>query len=118
MLGLIEDRRSATRQNEACAVDFVHDQLAIGRTPRVLTMIARSRGSRPQSILGSPSALLMLCRYSNSQIGSLNALRVDQGNEFASRDLDTLLNYDGAASPPSSEGRKTLPSGEPKMVYP
>src|SRR5437879_4054484 len=101
MLALSEGRRSSARQNETCAMDFVHDQPAIGRTLRVLTMIARSRGSRPQSIFGSPSALLMLCRYSNSQIGSLKALRVDQGNEFAWRDLDTLLNYDGAARPPS-----------------
>jgi len=28
----------------------------------------------------------------------------------------TLLNYDGAASPPPRESRKTLPSGDPKMV--
>jgi hypothetical protein len=49
MLGLSEDRRSATRQNETCAMDFVHYQLATGRTLRVLTMIARSRASRPQS---------------------------------------------------------------------
>ena len=88
MLGLSEDRRSATRDSETCAMDFVHDQLATGRTLRVLAIIARSRASRPQSDLGSPSALLMLCRFpTGRRIGSLKALRVDQGNEFVSRDL-------------------------------
>jgi putative transposase len=36
---LREDRRPATRTNETCAMDFVHDQLATGTKLRVLTII-------------------------------------------------------------------------------
>ena len=36
---LREDRRSATRSSEMWAMDFVHDQLATGRKPRVLAIV-------------------------------------------------------------------------------
>jgi hypothetical protein len=36
---LREDRQSVTRPNETWAMDFVHDQLVIGRKLRVLTII-------------------------------------------------------------------------------
>ena len=36
---LREDRRNATQPNETWAMDFVHDQLAMGRKMRVLTVV-------------------------------------------------------------------------------
>jgi putative transposase len=58
---LREDRRIATRPNETWAMDFVHDQLATGR--KLLEEVGR-------------------------QVGFPAAIRVDQGTEFVSRDLD------------------------------
>ncbi|MGY2932218.1 transposase InsO family protein [Bradyrhizobium sp. GM6.1] len=56
------DRRPATRANETWAMDFVHDQLASGHKLRVLTA----------------------CK----EVGFPATIRVDQGSEFVSRDLD------------------------------
>jgi hypothetical protein len=43
-IGFVQDalddgRRPATRSNETCAMDFVHDQLATGRKLRMLTIV-------------------------------------------------------------------------------
>lgn len=72
-------------------MDFVHDQLATGRKLRVLTIIdTYSRycpvldarfSDRGEEVM---AALDRICR----QTGYPMTIRVDQGSEFISRDLD------------------------------
>lgn len=88
---LRDDRRPATRTNETWAMDFVHDQLATGRKIRILTILdTYSRFSpavdprftyRGEDVV---QALERVCR----EVGYPGAIRVDQGSEFISRDLD------------------------------
>ena len=85
------DRTPPSRSNEVWAMDFVHDQLATGRKIRVLTVIdAFSRFSpvidarfayRGEDVVRT---LEETCRHT----GYPKAIRVDQGSEFISRDLD------------------------------
>ena len=72
-------------------MDFVHDQLATGRKIRILTIVDTwSRFSpavdprfnyRGEDVV---QALERTCR----ETGYPQAIRVDQGSEFVSRDLD------------------------------
>lgn len=88
---LREDRRAAVAPNETWAMDFVHDQLATGRKIRVLTVVdIFSRFSpvidprfsyRAENVV---ETLEQVC----AQFGYPKAIRVDQGSEFVSRDLD------------------------------
>ena len=88
---LREDRKEATRPNETWAMDFVHDQLATGRKIRVLTVV--DTFSRYAPVLDPRfsyraenvvQTLEQVCR----QVGYPRTIRVDQGSEFISRDLD------------------------------
>jgi putative transposase len=88
---LREDRRAATRPNETWAMDFVHDQLATGRKLRVLTIVDMFSRFSPATEVrfnfrGADvvEVLERVCR----QVGFPMAIRVDQGSEFVSRDLD------------------------------
>ena len=88
---LREDRKDATRPNETWAMDFVHDQLATGRKIRVLAVVDTfSRyvpiidprfNYRGEDVVQS---LEKVC----AKIGYPKTIRVDQGSEFISRDLD------------------------------
>jgi putative transposase len=73
-------------------MDFVHDQLATGRKLRVLTVVdIFSKFSpvidprfsyRAEDVV---STLERVCRT----VGYPQSIRVDQGSEFVSRDLDS-----------------------------
>lgn len=88
---LREGRTVATRANETWAMDFVHDQLATGRKLRVLTVVdTYSRFSpvidprfsyRGEDVV---QTLEEVCKY----IGYPKSIRVDQGSEFISKNLD------------------------------
>lgn len=88
---LREDRATAVGPNDVWAMDFVHDQLATGRKIRVLTVVDTfsryvpaldARFSyRAENVV---QTLERVCR----QIGYPKTIRVDQGSEFISRDLD------------------------------
>jgi len=88
---LREDRRAPQGANETWAMDFVHDQLAMGRKVRVLTVVDTFTRFSPvidprftyrgEDIV---QALERTCR----RTGYPKAIRVDQGSEFISRDLD------------------------------
>ena len=72
-------------------MDFVHDQLATGRKLRILTVIDTFSRFAPAidprfSYRGEDvvATLQRVC----AQIGYPEAIRVDQGTEFTSRDLD------------------------------
>ena len=88
---LREDRRPAMRANETWAMDFVHDQLATGRKLRVLTIVdTLSRFSPaivPRFSFRAPDVIEVLERVGREH-GFPNTIRVDQGSEFISRDLD------------------------------
>jgi len=88
---LRSDRTEATRSNHVWAMDFVHDQLATGRKIRVLTVVDTFSRFSPVvdarfSYKGEDvvQTLERACR----QVGYPAVIRVDNGSEFISRDLD------------------------------
>jgi putative transposase len=88
---LRENRQSATRANETWAMDFVHDQLATGRKLRVLTIVDTFSRYSPAieprfSFRGAD--VVKILEEVGRQLGFPKAIRVDQGTEFVSRDLD------------------------------
>ena len=88
---LRDDRRAATRPNETWAMDFVHDQLATGKKIRVLTVV--DTFSRyvpvldPRFSYRGEDVVRTLERVC-ARTGYPTTIRVDQGSEFISRDLD------------------------------
>ena len=88
---LREDRQEAVGRNDVCAMDFVHDQLALGSKLRILTIVDTHSRFCPAtdarfSYRGEDvvQTLERLCR----QTGYPKTIRVDNGSEFISRDLD------------------------------
>jgi len=94
---LREDRRDATQPNETWAMDFVHDQLAMGRKIRVLTVV--DTFSRyvpvidPRFSYRGEDVVQTLDRVC-AEAGYPSTIRVDQGSEFVSRDLDLTCSRD------------------------
>ena len=88
---LREDRTEATRRNETWSMDFVHDQLVTGRKIRVLTIVDTfsrfSPATDPRFSYRGEDVVQTLERVCR-QVGYPSAIRVDQGSEFISRDLD------------------------------
>ena len=85
------DRTPPSRSNEVWAMDFVHDQLAMGTKLRFLTVIDTFSRYAPVvdprlAYRGADvvATLERVCR----EMGYPSAIRVDQGSEFVSRDLD------------------------------
>ena len=88
---LREDRQDAVGPNEIWAMDFVHDQLATGRKLRILTVVdTHSRYSPvldPRFSYKGEDVVETLQRVC-SFVGYPKTIRVDNGSEFISRDLD------------------------------
>jgi putative transposase len=88
---LREDRRPATHSNQTWAMDFVHDQLATGRKIRILTVVDTftrfSPAVDPRFSYRGEDVVQTLERICRS-VGYPKAIRVDNGSEFISRDLD------------------------------
>jgi putative transposase len=107
---LREDRQSATRPNETWAMDFVHDQLATGRTLRVLTIIDTfsrfSPAIEPRFNFCGPDVVEILEEVGR-QVGFPKAIRVDQGTEFVSRDVDLWAYQRGVTLVFSRSGKPT-----------
>jgi putative transposase len=88
---LREDRQAAVGPNDVWAMDFVHDQLATGKKLRILTIVdTHSRYSpatdarftyRGEDVV---QTLERICKPG----GHPKTIRVDNGSEFISRDLD------------------------------
>ena len=88
---LRDDRREATRPNETWAMDFVHDQLATGKKIRVLTVV--DTFSRYVPVLDARFSyrgedVVQTLERVCAKTGYPTTIRVDQGSEFISRDLD------------------------------
>ena len=88
---LRDDRQEAVQPNETWAMDFVHDQLATGKKIRVLTVV--DTFSRFSPILDPRFSyrgedVVQSLEKTCAKLGYPKAIRVDQGSEFISRDLD------------------------------
>jgi putative transposase len=107
---LREDRRNATRPDETWAMDFVHDQLATGRKLRVLTIVDTfsrfSPALEPRFSFRGGDVVEVLERVGR-EIGLPAAIRVDQGTEFVSRDLDLWAYQRGVTLDFSRPGKQT-----------
>jgi putative transposase len=107
---LREDRHSATQANETWAMDFVHDQLATGRKLRVLTIVDTfsrySPAIEPRFNFRGADVVDIL-EDVGRQLGFPKAIRVDQGTEFVSRDLDLWAFQRGVTLDFSRPGKPT-----------
>jgi putative transposase len=105
---LREDRRPATRSNETLAMDFVHDQLATGTKLRVLTIVDTfprfSLAMEPRfNFRGADVVEVLVGR----EMGFPAVIRVDQGSEFVSRNLDLWAYQRGVTLDVSRPGKTT-----------
>lgn len=107
---LRSDRSVPMRPNDVWAMDFVHDQLATGQKLRVLTIV--DTFSRYCPGLGVQfryraedvvATLESVCR----EVGYPSTIRVDQGTEFVSRDLDLWAYAKGIELDFSRPGKPT-----------
>jgi putative transposase len=107
---LRDDRKPATRSNETWAMDFVHDQLATGRKFRVLTVVdifsRFSPALEPRFTFRGTDVVEILERVCN-EVGFPATIRVDQGTEFVSRDLDVWAYQRGVTLDFSRPGKPT-----------
>jgi len=107
---LRDDRRPATRSNETWAMDFVHDQLATGHKLRVLTIVdifsRFSPALEPRLTFRGTDVVAILERVCN-EVGFPATIRVDQGSEFVSRDLDLWAYQRGVTLDFSRPGKRT-----------
>ncbi len=88
---LREDRVEPTHTNQVWAMDFVHDQLATGRKLRILTIVDTysrfSPATDPRFSYKGEDVVQTLERVC-SEVGYPKTIRVNNGSEFISRDLD------------------------------
>jgi putative transposase len=88
---LRDDRAPPSRAHQTWAMDFVHDQLATGSKLRILTIVDLfSRFSPtidPRFSYRGEDVVATLERVC-AEVGYPDSIRVDQGSEFISRDLD------------------------------
>ena len=107
---LREDRSDAVRPNDVWSMDFVHDQLATGRKLRVLTVVdIFSRYSPvidPRFSYRGEDVVATLERVCG-QIGYPGTIRVDNGSEFISREMDLWAYQNGVTLDFSRPGKPT-----------
>lgn len=94
-----EDRTDALCSNDIWAKGFVHDQLAIGRKLRFLTVIGQRYSYCGEDAVAK---LDRVCHW----IGYFKTNRVDDGNDFISLDMDigayqcgVTLDFSGPGKP-------------------
>jgi putative transposase len=88
---LLEVRSGAAGQNDVSAMDFVHDQLFDGRKIRLLTIVDTFTRLSPaidvrQSYRGAD--VVATLERAASETGLLKTIRLGNGPEFVSEDLD------------------------------
>src|SRR6202044_4168476 len=96
--------------NETWAMDFVHDQLATGTKLRVLTIVDTfsrfSPAIEPRFNFRGADVVEVLERVGRA-VGLPAVIRVDQGSEFVSRDLDLWAYQRGITLDFSRPGKPT-----------
>ena len=107
---LCDDRAVAVGPNDVWAMDFVHDQLATGKKLRVLAVVDTfSRylpvldvryNYRAEDVV---ETLDRVCRT----VGYSKTIRVDQGSDFVSRDMDLWAYQRGGVLDFSRPGKQT-----------
>lgn len=107
---LREGRCAASRVNDVWAMDFVHDQLATGPKLRILTVVDTfSRFSPavvPRFSFRAPDVIDVLENVC-TEVGYPTSIRVDQGSEFISRELDLWAYMKGVTLDFSRPGKPT-----------
>ena len=107
---LRDDRAEAAGPNDVWAMDFVHDQLATGRKLRILTVV--DTFSRYVPVLDArfsyrgEDVVATLDRVC-AKVGFPSTIRVDQGSEFISRDMDLWAYHNGVTLDFSRPGKPT-----------
>jgi putative transposase len=104
------DRHVATGPYDVWAMDFVHDELAMGRKLRVLTVV--DTFSRYVPVLDPRFSyrgedVVRTLEAVCGQIGYPKTIRVDNGSEFISRDLDLWAYQRGVTLDFSRPGKPT-----------
>ena len=107
---LRDDRQPAIRPNDVWAMDFLHDQLATGRKIRVLTVV--DTFSRFSPVLDARfryrgEDVVRTLDHACAIVGYPKTIRVDQGSEFISRDLDLWAYARGVTLDFSRPGKPT-----------
>lgn len=107
---LRDDRTVAVGPNDVWAMNFVHDQLATGKKLRVLTVVDTCSRYVPvldvrYSYRGEDVVATrdLVCRTT----GYPKTVRVDQGSEFVSRDMDLWAYQRGVVLDFSRPGKPT-----------
>jgi putative transposase len=107
---LRDDRQEATGPNEVWAMDFVHDQLATGKKIRVLTIVdtfSRYAPALDPRFSYRAEDVVRVLEEICPRIGYPKTIRVDQGTEFVSRDLDLWAYTRGVTLDFSRPGKPT-----------
>jgi len=104
------DRSAATKPNEIWAMDFVHDQLFDGRKLRILTIVDTFTRLSPaidvrQSYRGCD--VVETLERATAQTGSPKTIRLDNGPEFVSKELDLWAFMRGVTLDFSRPGKPT-----------
>jgi putative transposase len=107
---LREGRSAATGANEVWAMDFVHDQLFDGRKIRALTIIDTFTRLSPaidvrQSYRGAD--VVATLERAAAEVGLPKSIRVDNGPEFVSKELDLWAFMRGVTLDFSRPGKPT-----------
>jgi putative transposase len=107
---LRDDRCPALQPNQTWAMDFVHDQLAMGKKIRILTVVDIFSKFSPviePRLSYRAEDVVRTLEWVCSQVGYPKTIRVDQGSEFVSRDLDLWAYANGVTLDFSRPGKPT-----------
>jgi putative transposase len=107
---LRDDRKMPTRPNETWVMDFVHNQLAAGRKVRVLMVVdtfSRYAPAIDPRLSYRGEDVVQVLDKVCARIGYPTMIRVDQGAEFISRDLDLRAYMRGVVPDFSRPGKPT-----------
>jgi putative transposase len=88
---LRKGRQEASGPNEVWVMDFVHDQLALGKWLRILTIVdthPRLCPAADPKFSNRGEDIVQRLERVCGRIGCPKTIRVDNGSEFISRDLD------------------------------
>ncbi|SMX56388.1 Putative transposase [Bradyrhizobium sp. ORS 285] len=102
--------QAALETNETWAMDFVHDQLATGRKLRVLTIVdifSRFSPALTPRFTFRGTDVVEILEGVRDEVGFPATIRVDQGTEFVSRDLDVWAYQRGVTLDFSRAGKPT-----------